>query len=180
LERFGDLMAKYDNEFRLVRQAAHAGVPCDWGIDMSSGPQTLLPQLARGKAVVQAARLRAMWALQQGRPADACDDLVAAFTLGRNGSRDGTLISLLVQIAMEAIVCSSVAENFYQFPPDTLQRLIDGFEAAPARGAVAASVPVEKEFFHNWTLRKRLELQQKYQGNDAKVMAGLQDLFASM
>src|SRR5438445_311638 len=59
-ERFGELMAKYDNEFRLVRQAAHAGVPCDWGIDMSSGPQTLLPQLARGKAVVQAARLRAM------------------------------------------------------------------------------------------------------------------------
>src|SRR2546429_641753 len=83
-------------------------------------------------------------ALQQGRPADACDDLVAAFTLGRNASRDGTLISLLVQIAMEAIVCSSVAENFYEFPPDVLQRLMDGLDAAPVRGMVAASVPVEK------------------------------------
>ena len=45
---------------------------------------------------------------------------------------------------------------------------------------MAASVPVEKEFFHNWTLRKTLELQQKHPGNDAEVMAAIQDLFASM
>src|SRR5438552_14207367 len=33
-ERFGEIVARYDNEFRLVRRAAHATVPCDWGIDM--------------------------------------------------------------------------------------------------------------------------------------------------
>src|SRR2546425_941330 len=57
-ERFGELVARYDNEFKLVRQATQATVPCDWGIDMSPGPATLLPQLARCKAVAQAARLR--------------------------------------------------------------------------------------------------------------------------
>ena len=39
-ERFGELVARYDNQFKLVRQAAQATVPCDWGIDMSPGPAT--------------------------------------------------------------------------------------------------------------------------------------------
>src|SRR6266536_842776 len=73
-ERFGELVARYDNQFKLVRQAAQATVPCDWGIDMSPGPATLLPHLARIKAIAQAARLRAMWDLQQGQPAGARDD----------------------------------------------------------------------------------------------------------
>ena len=43
-ERFGELVAHYDNQFRLIRQAAQATVPCDWGLDMSPGPATLLPK----------------------------------------------------------------------------------------------------------------------------------------
>ena len=34
-ERFGEIVAGYDNEFKLVREAAQQKVPCDWGIDMS-------------------------------------------------------------------------------------------------------------------------------------------------
>src|SRR5438477_10673533 len=132
-ERFGELVARYDNQFKLVRQAAQATVPCDWGIDMSPGPATLLPDLARIKAIAQTARLRAMWDLQQGRPTDARDDLLAAFALGRNSARDGVLISALVQIAVENIVCSSVAETLHQLPPDILIQLADGFAAAPPR-----------------------------------------------
>src|SRR5882724_6890372 len=43
--RIGDLLSRYDNQFTLVRQAASATVSCDWGIDMSPGPATLLPGL---------------------------------------------------------------------------------------------------------------------------------------
>src|SRR5436190_19886818 len=39
-ERFGQLVASYDNQIQLVRQAAHARVPCDWGVDLSAGPNT--------------------------------------------------------------------------------------------------------------------------------------------
>jgi hypothetical protein len=132
--RFGELMAKYDAQFRLVRQAAHATVPCDWGIDRSAGPTNMLPQLARAKAVVQTARLRALWALQQGRPADACEDLVASLVLARNLTRDGTVISVLVQMAVEAIVWDAVAENFGEFSLAALQHLVSGLDAPPARG----------------------------------------------
>jgi hypothetical protein len=175
-KRFGDLIARYDGQFGLVRQAARATVPCDWGIDLSEGPATLLPHLARAKAVSQVARLRALWDLQQGRPADACDDLVASLVLGRNISRDGILISVLVQMAIEAIVCNHVAENFGQFSPETLQRLVEGFDAAPARGTVASVLPTEKSFCLDWTLRKIQDLQQQNPGNDAKVMEGIRQL----
>src|SRR5438552_2160374 len=178
-ERFGEIVARYDNEFKLVRQAAQATVPCDWGIDMSPGPATLLPQLARIRAIAQAARLRAMWDLQQGRPTDARDDLLAAFALGRNSARDGVLISALVQIAVENIVCSTVAENLHQLPPEILKQLADGFAAAPPRGTMAACVPMEKSSFLDWLVDKILELQTENPGNDAKVMAGIRELLAS-
>ena len=179
-ERLGELLGQFDNEFKLVRQAAHSTVSCDWGIDMSPGPATLLPGLARNKAVAQAARLRAAWDLKHGRQPDARDDLLGAFVLGRNCSRDGTLISMLVQIAVENIVCCTVAENFYLFSPETLKELADGFDAGPARSTVASCIPTEKAFFHDWMLKKIAELQKTNPGNEAKVMAGIRELFASM
>ena len=178
-ERFGRLAGMYDKEFSQVRQAARATVPCDWGIDMSPGPGTLLPGLARNKAIAQAARLRAMWALQQGRQADGRDDLLAALALARNTARDGVLISVLVQIAMENVVYSAVAENFYQFSPDTLKQLVDGFDAAPPRTTVAACIPAEKTFFADWLMGRVQKLQQDNPGNDAKVMAGIHELIAA-
>jgi len=177
-ERFGKLMAGYDNEFKLVRLAARSAVPCDWGIDMSQGPAALLPHLARSKAVVQAAKFRALWALQQGRQAEAREDLVAALVLGRNGARDGTLISTLVQIAIEAIDCRTVAELFGQFSPENLQQLLDGFEAAPARRTVAECVATEKAFFLNWMVRRIEALQQANPGDEARIMKGIRELLA--
>ena len=176
-ERFGELAGRYDQEFVMVREAAHATMPCDWGIDWSKGPGTLLPHLSRAKAVAQAARLRAMWDLQQGKQAEARDDLLAAFVMGRNTSRDGSLISALVQIAMENIVCSTVAENYYQFSPETLKQLVDGIDAAPARGTMAAAMAFEKSSCRDWLLNKILELQKENPGNDAKVVEAVRQVF---
>src|SRR5207247_5457799 len=159
--RFGELLARYDNQFKLVRQAAQATVPCDWGIDLSPGPATLLPHLARCKAMAQAARLRAMWSLQNGQQAEARDDLLAAFALGRNSARDGVLIAALVQIAVENIVCATVAENWHQFTPEILKQLADGFAAAPPRVTMAACIPMEKSSFPGWLGDKILALQKE-------------------
>jgi len=88
-DRFGEQVARYDNQFRLIRQAAQSTVPCDWGIDISAGPATLLPHLARCRGIAQAARARAMWYLQHGKQAEARDDLLAAFALARAGATVG-------------------------------------------------------------------------------------------
>lgn len=175
-ERVNKLMVDYDNQFSLLCQAARSTVPCDWGIDMTAGPRALLPGLARCKAVSQAARLRVSWHLEHGRQKEAVNELVAAFVLARNTSRDGTLIASLVQIAMEAINCATVAENFGRFTPEALSQLQAGLAAAPARRTTADCLPTEKAFFLDWTKRKVLELQKENPGNDAKVMEGLAQL----
>jgi hypothetical protein len=173
-ERFGKIVAGYDNQFRLVRQAAHATVPCDWGLDYSGGLNTMLPHLGRAKAVCRMAQLRAVWALQHGRQDDARDELLAAFVLGRNAASDSLLISALVQCAIEVIAYDTVAQHFGEFTPETLKQLVEGFDAAPARCMMAACMPSEKNL-GDWVLRKILELQKTYPGDDAKVMAGFRD-----
>lgn len=169
-ERFGKIVAGYDNEFKLVREAAQQKVPCDWGIDMSPGPATPLPHLPRAKAAAQAACLRAVWDLQHGNQVGARDDLLAAFVLGRNVSRDSTVIGALVQNAIEALVYANVAGNFGQFSPETLKQLVDGFDAAPARGTGATAMMTEKLLGPDWLANKIRKLQQENPGNDAKVM----------
>jgi hypothetical protein len=179
--RFGELVGHYNGQFDFVRQAAHATAPCDWGIDWSAGPNTLLPQLARVKAAAQMARLRAMWDLQNGRTNDARDDLLAAFTMGRNGSRDNSLIAVLVQIAAENIIASTVAENFGRFSPETLGQLADGFDAAPTRGTVANSIATtEMHASADWAETRVLELRKQYPDNDAKVLDSFRGVFEDL
>ena len=174
-ERFDKIVAGYDNQFLLVRQAAHATVPCDWGIDLSPGPNTMLPELARAKAVARAAQLRAVWDLQHGRQEEARDDMLAAFVLGRNAASDGLVISALVQNAIEAMDYSTIANHFGEFTPETLQQLSDGFDAAPARHMMASCIPLEMSGFYGWMVDKVQELQKAHPHDDAKVMAGFHD-----
>jgi hypothetical protein len=174
-ERFGQILAGYDNEFKLVRDAAQQPAPCDWGIDMSFGPGTLLPHLASVKAVAVASQPRAMWDLQHGNQTGARDDLLAAFVLGRNVARDGTLIGALVQQACEAIIYATVAGNFGQFSPETLKQLVAGFDAAPPRGTVATAMMTEKMNHVDWVVNKIGKFQQENSGNDTKVMAAIRE-----
>ncbi|MGA9777602.1 MAG: hypothetical protein WBS33_04960 [Verrucomicrobiia bacterium] len=176
--RFGELVDQSDNAFKLVRRAAHATVPCDWGIDWSAGPYTLLPHLARVKATVQLAQLRAIWDLQNDRQTDARDDLLAAYALARNGSRDHSLIAVLVQFAAETIVYSTVSANFGRFSPETLKQLVDGFDAAPARGTVANAIATtEGHCFSDWVEARIPELRKEYPGDDARVLDSFRGVF---
>ncbi|HVY71487.1 MAG TPA: hypothetical protein VHH73_16260 [Verrucomicrobiae bacterium] len=178
-DRAGELLGRYDAQFRLVRAAAQSVVPCDWGIDMSQGPYTLLPHLARAKAVIQITRLRAMWALQHDRPNDARDELIAAMALARNTAQDHTLIAALVQIAGENILLSVVAENYGRFSPETLQQIMAGFDAAPARTPVSACMATERDATVNWLVARIHELQKENPANEAAVLAGVHDAFVA-
>lgn len=157
--QFEKQIATYDNAFKLLRQAARQKVPCDWGYDLTQGPELLLPGLAKAKSLAQAARLRARWHLEKGRPDDARDDLLAAFVLGRQVSKDGILISALVQIAIENILTSDIAANWFRFSPETLQQIMDGIAAAPSRGTIVQCVATERIAFKDWLTRRIQEFQ---------------------
>ncbi len=170
-EKFGELISRYHLEMAYLHRAAAQKYPCDWGIDFTPGPETLLPELAACKKVAQAARLHAMWELQQGDENAACQDLIGALAIGRNASRDGTLIAALVQIAIENIVCVSVAESFGHFSPAALQQLEAGLDTAPTRETIGDSFTMERFTFGHWLRDRIVEYQADHPGDDAAVMA---------
>ena len=174
-ERFGTAVSDYEAELKLLRQAAQQKVSCDWAIDMSRGPDTPLPHLAAAKRAAIGARYHAMWDLQNGKEAEARDDLLAAFVLARNVSRDEPMIGALVQYADEAIVCDTVAANFGQFSPETLKQFVDGLDAAPALGTMAAAIMMtDKLSGPDWLANKIQKLQKENPSNDAKVLEAVQ------
>jgi hypothetical protein len=178
-ERFNQQIATYDNAFKLLRQAARQKAPCDWGYDLSQGPELLLPGLAKAKLLSQAARLRFRWHLENGRPDDARDDLLAAYVLGRQVSKDGILISALVQFAIENILQSGLAENWFRLSPETLQQVMDGIAAAPARGPIVDCVSAERRIFKNWFTRKIGEIQAA-SSDEAEALQKIQALLRSL
>lgn len=157
--RFAEQITTYDNPFKLLRQATRQTVPCDWGYDLTLGPELLLPGLAKSKLLALSARLRVRWHLENNRPDQARDDLLATFALARQLSTDGILISALVQIAIENILASCIAENWFRFPPETLQEILDGIDAAPARGTIMACVAAERIAFKDWHTRQIQEFR---------------------
>lgn len=180
-ERFVNLVSPLDTYFKQLQIAAKATVPCDWGIDFSPGPYTLLPHLGRCKSLAQFGRLRVMWELQDGREAGARDDLIAMFALGRNSSRDWTLIAVLVQYAIENITLNTVAEHFYSFSPQTLQQLESGFDAAPVFGTAAEALRQNAEIrSHNWLKQKIEQWRTESPGDDAKVMTSYREMIRQL
>jgi hypothetical protein len=169
-ERAGELASRYDQSFKLLKAAAVSKAPCDWGVDMSLGPQALLPHLAKAKRCATVAVLRARWAVQQGRPEAARDDLDSAFVLGRNVSRDGTLISALVQIAVEKIVLGYLVQQWPELSTETIGSFLRAIDSAPARGTMAASMETERVALYGWLVRSIQELAGKYPDNGAKAL----------
>lgn len=179
-DRFGGFAAAYDNQYKLLRRAAASSVQCDWGIDiLKEGPGTILSHLPKSKAAAVALPLRVTWDLQHGKQNDARDDMVAVLVLGRNVGRDGTLIGMLVQIAIEAIDYATIADHFGQFSTETLQQIVAGFDAAPPRVSAASCVATEKATSYDWSLRRIAELQKQNPADDAKTLAAIRQLLIS-
>jgi hypothetical protein len=61
-----------------------------------------------------------------------------------------------------------------------LKQLVEGLDAIPARGTVSASISGEKAFFQDWLVNRIVELRNQNPADDAKVMAGIHALLASL
>ena len=151
-DTFDKLVTRFDVAFRVLRKAAESKAECDWGIDITSdGPYAALPHLAKAKWVAQMnANVRGPYFLRKGKPDAAATDTLAVFKLGRDTARDGTLISVLVQGAIENICAKFIADHFAQFDDATVQRLAEGIKELPAHLSVKNAMLVEREGFLTW------------------------------
>jgi hypothetical protein len=125
-------------------------------IDYSRGPGTLLPHLAKLKALGQLLKVEAAIQAADGHPELAAQSVLDSMALARSLDAEPILISQLVRIALQAINCSSLERVLSTAPmPDAQwQQLQAAFaEANKAshesfRGAFAGEVCLATYCFH--------------------------------
>jgi hypothetical protein len=145
------LVGLFDNTFRVVRKAAESKAECNWGIDLSDGPYAFLPHLAKAKWIAQInATLRGPYFLRKGKHGSVASETLAVFKLGRDTARDGTLLSILVQGAIENINVKFIADHFGMFDDADIQRMADGIKMLPKHLTVKDALPVERATFLDW------------------------------
>jgi hypothetical protein len=119
-KRARELVTKADYTLRLMHAGA-ALAPCEWAVDWKrEGVESLLPQLIAARSLSSIACLRARIRFEEGKNEEACDDAVAALTLGHHASLDGSLIGVLVGYAIEG----KVHEMLAVFLPNLDTRLL--------------------------------------------------------
>ena len=169
-ERAGELASRYDQSFRLLRAAMSAKAPCDWGVDMSLGPQALLPHLAKAKRCAVVAVLRARWAVQQGRPEAGRERPLGCVCPGQERvSRRHAHLSAGPDRLGEncpGLHCPAMAGT--SLGHDRI--LLAGIDSAPARGTMASCMETERVALYGWLVRNFREFKQKYPGNDQKAL----------
>jgi hypothetical protein len=161
---------RFDSAFVLLRRATTMKAACDWGLDFSDGPRTVLPNLIKVRRAAQAAMLRARVALEEGRQNDAKEDLIAMLCMGHHSARDAALVQVMVQVAIDNLFINFVGAHLQRFTPETLRDLIADLERTIPRVSVAAAVDTEKSAFYEWFLAEVESFRLEYPKDDRKVM----------
>jgi len=84
-----------------------------------------------------------------------------------------------VQIAMENILVTTVADNWHRLDDATLARLAAGMEAAPPRVRVRECLESERSAFRDWFVR-RLDDAKASGGSEAEIMARARKMLADL
>ena len=96
-----DIVDRAEYALRIMHQGA-ARPQCDWSYNWEEeGIDALLPHLNAARVLSTLACLRARLGFEDGRNAQAVDDIVDALTLARHASADGSLIAVLVGYTIE-------------------------------------------------------------------------------
>jgi hypothetical protein len=128
--------------------------PCDWNLDINAGPGLLLPHLQKARDLARAATLRADSRFETGQVDEAIDDVFATLAMGRAGDANPTLISLLVDYAIERLATDALAQNLGKLDPAQLDRVADMLASLPAAATLDECMRWEERIFVDWFDRK--------------------------
>jgi hypothetical protein len=149
-----DLVTKADYALRMMYQGA-ALPRCDWGIDWEAGGvEVLLPQLNAARVLSTLAALRARLRFEEGHNGEALADLVAALTMGRHVSLDGSLIGVLVGYSIEARMGEALALYLPRLNAETIEGLKKRLDALPPGSRPATALRNCEENTLNWLVHK--------------------------
>lgn len=159
--RARELVTKAEYALRCMRRGA-ALPRCEWAIDWKAeGIDALLPQLNAARMLTTFACLRARVSFNEGRNAEAIDDVVAALTLGRHASQDGSLIGVLVGYSIEARMSDALALYLPRLGAGTIKDLKQRLNGLPAGGQPAVALRTCEENSLDWLARKVKEAKDR-------------------
>ncbi len=143
-------------EYALRMMHHGASLPrCDWGIGWEEdGIEVLLPQMTAARVLSSLACVRARIHFEVGRGAEGIDDIVAATALGRQVSRDGSLIGVLVGYSVEGHTSDVLALYLPKLDPAAIKALKTRLDALPEGGNPAEGLRVCEEKTLEWFIRK--------------------------
>jgi hypothetical protein len=127
---------------------------CDWNIDYSKGPSTLLPELGRGRTLAELASLRAQEEFRQHRPMEAIDDLANEMALAEHLSTDKTMIGLLVRDAIEQRVIKNLTPHLQQLDKQSLNHLAERLAKLPVGSTLGEIIEMESRIGLKWILQR--------------------------
>jgi hypothetical protein len=153
-------------DYALEQMHYGAALPrCVWAPSMDEdGIRTRLPYLQGARNLAALAVLRIRLRFDEGKKAEAVDDAVDALTLGRHASTDGTLISVLVGIAIDQSVTDALAQHLPGLDAAALKKLAARLEALPPAGTAAlAMLSAEEHGGLDWFIRQAKQAKDKDQ-----------------
>jgi hypothetical protein len=156
-----EIVTKADYALRMMHHAAV--LPrCAWGLSYEEGIDLLLPHAQAARTLSSLASLRARIRFEDGHNAEALEDIVAAMTLGRHVSLDGSLIAVLVGYMVEHRMSETLAPYLPKLNAETIKGLKARLAALPPFGTPAAGlVPFEEKTSLDWLIRKVKEAKDK-------------------
>jgi hypothetical protein len=128
---------------------------CDWGVGWEAdGIDVLLPQMTAARVLSSLACLRARMRFEEGHGAEAIDDIVAAASLGRQVSLDGSLIGVLVGYSIEGRTSDALALHLPKLDPAMIKGLKQRLDALPQGGNPVAALRDCEAKTLEWFIRK--------------------------
>lgn len=167
-ERVLNWCARYLREMHRGAAMPH----CEWQVDWSGGPATLLPHTQNMRPLAGVFLLRARYFLSKRQADFAAEDLADAVTLGRHLAIDGSVPGLLIQLQLQTNAAQVAAENFDRFDRPALAVFDKRLNGLPRATTAAATIQVLRETTLGW-LRKQVTKE----GTDAPRWAMLYGWF---
>lgn len=138
---------------------------CVWAASMEEdGIRTRLPYLQAARKLAGLAVLRMRLRFAAGQKDGAVDDAVDVLTLSRHASTDGTLIAVLVDIAIDRMATEALAAHLPDLDKAALKKLAARLEALPpASTAADAMRRAELRGGLEWFIRQVKQTKNKDQ-----------------
>jgi hypothetical protein len=155
-----DILTK--TAYALRRMQRGAGLSrCNWAIEREWGIELPYTHGEGARVLSALACLRARLRFEEGRNAEALEDLVAALALARHVSADGTLDSLRASYQIEHRLAQTLALYLPKLDPKTTKDLKKRLDALPSSGSVATATLRMEEALLNWIVGEVKEAKDR-------------------